>query len=88
MRSKDPSIRIIAAEMAEYAGRVNALWAMAITALDHDADRALSRLIDLTILLEHHIPIEVADILKVAKEATDLLSDELPDEEEVDEHPS
>ena len=30
LRERDPGIRIIAAEMAEYAGRVNVLWARAL----------------------------------------------------------
>lgn len=45
LRQKDGGIRIIAAEMAEYAGRVNVLWSMALNAIESypDTARAVGR---------------------------------------------
>jgi hypothetical protein len=88
LREKDGGVRIIAAEMAEYAGRVNVLWALALDALEADPDGALTKLVDITILLENHLPLEVQDILSVAREGSERLAaeqatsggDTLPDE--------
>lgn len=82
LRERDPGIRIIAAEMAEYAGRVNVLWARALDVVASDPDWSLSRLVDLQILLENHIPLEIDDILKVVREGTERLAAELPDDDD------
>lgn len=76
---KDPGIRMIAAEMAEYAGRANVLWAQALDSVATDPDRALARLIDLEILLESLMQLEIDDILKVVREGSERLAGELPD---------
>ena len=68
LRERDPGIRITAAEMAEYAGRVNVLWARALDVVASDPDWSMSNLVDLQILLENHLPLEIEDILKVVRE--------------------
>lgn len=82
LRERDPGIRIIAAEMAEYAGRVNVLWARVLDVVASDPDWSLSRLVDLQILLENHLPLEIEDILKVVREGTERLAAELPDDDD------
>lgn len=77
LREKDGGVRIIAAEMAENAGRVNVLWTLALEALESDPDVAVSKLVEITILLENHLPLEVEDILAVAKEGSERLAEEL-----------
>lgn len=82
LRSKDGGVRIIAAEMAEYAGRVNVLWALALGQLESDPDGSLSKLIEIEILLENHLPLEVRDILRVVTEGAERLAGELPDDDD------
>lgn len=82
LRQKDGEVRIIAAEMAEFAGRVNVLWGLAVGAIDSHPDTALSRLMELMILLEIQIPNETKDILAAVREASERLDAELPDDDE------
>jgi hypothetical protein len=78
LREKDGGVRIIAAEMAEYAGRVNVLWTLALEGLESDPDGALTKLVEITILLENHLPLEIQDILSVATEGSERLAAEAP----------
>lgn len=80
IRSRDPSIRIIAAEMIENAGRVNLLWNQAIAHLESEPADALTRLVDIEILLESHIRIERRDLLAAVRQGAERLANALPDE--------
>jgi hypothetical protein len=82
LRKKDPGIRVIAAEMAEYAGRANLLWAQALHAMATDPDWSLARLIDLEILLDNLMQVEIDDILVVVREGKERLAAELPETDE------
>ena len=82
LRKKDPGIRVIAAEMAEYAGRANALWARALDAIATDPDWSLARLIDLEILLDNLMQVEIDDIVVVVREGKERLAAELPETNE------
>lgn len=81
IREKDAGVRLIAAEMAEYAGRVNFLWGQAIGRLDSDPADALAKLTDMEILLENHIRLEREDILAVVTEGLEQLAAALPDDD-------
>lgn len=82
LRKKDRTVRIIGGEMAEYVGRINLLWTLAIERLDSDPSDALAKLIDVEILLENHVRVEREDLLAIAKEGAERLAGELPSEPE------
>ena len=72
-------MRVIAAEMAENAARINLLWALTLDAVASDPDVALSRLVDIQILLEIPMPLEIEDLLAVVTEGCARLAAGLPD---------
>jgi len=65
--------------MAENAARINLLWALTLDAVASDPDVALSRLVDIQILLEIPMPLEIEDLLAVVTEGCARLAAGLPD---------
>ena len=86
LRTKDNiGARIILAELAESAGRANALLARALDILSTNPDQAMKCLVDLEIQLEHFVRPELEDTLSFVREGIDRLAAELPGDESEDE---
>lgn len=82
IREHDVGMRLIAAEMTEFAGRVSTLWGQAIERLDSDPGEAMDKLTEIEILLENHVRLEREDILAVVKEGLERLATALPDDDQ------
>lgn len=76
----DGEMRIILGELAENAGKINMWWTFARNAVRDDPDRALTRLIDAEIHLNHHVRLELADSLRRIRASIERLATELPDD--------
>jgi hypothetical protein len=79
LHARDPEVRIILAELAEYAGKANWHWSFAVALVDEYPDKAMDHLVELEILLAHHISLERLDTIRAARAALTKLDRELPD---------
>jgi hypothetical protein len=78
----DGEMRVILAELAENAGKINLWWALAASKARRHPDRAMTDLIDAEIHLDSHVRLELADSLRRIRAAINLLDDELPDDDD------
>jgi hypothetical protein len=76
----DGEMRIILAELAENAAKINLWWTFACSKARRYPDRAMTDLIDAEIYLNNHVQIELADSLRRVRAAISLLDAELPDD--------
>ena len=60
--------------MTENAAQVNLLWRLAVDQADSDPADALAKLIDIQVLLEHHLEVEREDLLAATTEGAALLA--------------
>ena len=79
----DPEMRVILGELVEKAAQVNIHWAMATHLVTHDPERALEELAECWVALKTLLPIERRDALRRINAASSLLTDELPDDEDL-----
>jgi len=79
LHRRDAEVRVILAELAESAGKAAWDWALAVEYIDKDPEKALEHLVELEILLKHHIHLERLDTIRATRAALSRLDRELPD---------
>lgn len=75
----DDEMRIILGELAEYAGKINMWWTLAVRAAHRDPEQALTHLIEAEIHLDIHARTELTDSLRRIRSAIRRLGSELPE---------
>ena len=82
LNGHDAEMRVILDELLENAAKANVRWAAAQRHVSHDPDLALTELVEAMIALDIPVRIERADALRILNRVTDLLDQELPDNDE------
>ena len=78
----DGEMRVILGELAENAAIINLNWARAVERVRRSPDTAMTALVDAWVALQTAVKIERQDALRRINRASELLSDELPDDDD------